>query len=508
MRLKKSLINSSIGMITFLISFLPIFIVRKIFSEVLGSDVLGLTSLYNNIIGYLSIVEMGIGSAIIYSLYKPFAEGDKRKISGYLKYYKKFYIKAGLIVLILGIMITPFIHIFIKDNLDVSLVRIGFVLFLINTFIGYIFTYKHCILNVAQEGYKVSIGITMSKILIAVVQIIIIKKYKSFYGYILVQILINLIFYIGINHYINKKFTWLNCIHGDIEKEEKRNLIKNIKALFYHKIGGIFVLSTDNIIVSSFISLSVVAMYNNYILITSAFTGLVGQAMNGITASIGNLLISEDKEHSYDIHKKLFFVSFWVISFIVISLFNTISQFIALWVGEGYILDMFTISIILFNLYFQMMRDQIDKFKEAGGQYYKDRYAPIFEGIINLITSIVLVKLIGLPGVFLGTLISNLVVVFWVKPKIVYKYIFNKPLKNYFKMYFGYLLISIIPLIISGILTKGIKNDISITSFVFNCIINILIINITYLIIFWKNKHFIYFKNIVINILKKRNVIN
>lgn len=508
MRLKRSLINSTIGMCTYLISFLPIFIVRKVFVDILGPEMLGLSSLYTNIIGYLSIIEMGIGSAIIYSLYKPFAENDRKKIKGYLKYYEKFYIRTGIIVLVVGLALTPFLHIFIKDNINLNLVRIGFILFLLNTVIGYMFTYKHCMLNVAQEGYKVSLGLTISKILVAVFQVIIIQKYKSFYGYILAQLIINLIFYLIINMYINNRFSWLKDIQGEIEKNEEKNLIRNIKALFLHKIGGIFVFSTDNIVISSFISLGIVAIYNNYILITSAFTGLIGQAMNGITASIGNLLASEDQEHSYEIHKKLFFASFWVVSFIVISLFNTISQFISLWVGEEYVLDIFTISIILFNLYFQMMRDQIDKFKEAGGEYYKDRYAPIFEGGINLIASIILVKIIGLPGVFLGTLISNISVVFWVKPKIVYKYIFDKPLINYFKMYFKYLLISLIPLILTIILTKDIKSNLTVVSFILNCIINILVINLLYLIIFWKNQNFIYFKNIILNMIKKKEILS
>lgn len=506
MRLKKSLINSITGILTYIISFLPLFLIRKVFIEELGSELLGLSSLYTNIIGYLSIVELGVGTAIIYSLYKPFAEGNKEKIKGYLMYYEKFYRKAGTIVLIIGLAITPFIHIFIKDNIDLSLVRIGFILFLINTFIGYMFTYKHCMLNVAQEGYKVSLGLTMSKIFIAIFQIIIIRKYKSFYGYIIIQILVNLIFYLVMNIYINKKFYWIKDIYGTIEEEEKNFLVKNIKALFCHKIGGIFVLGTDNIVVSSFISLKIVAVYNNYELITSACRALMGQVIGGITASIGNLLVEENKEKAYEIHKKLFFLSFWIASFIVIALWNTISHFIALWVGRNYVLDLFTIGLILFNLYFQMMRGQVEQFKNASGEYYKDRYAPICEGLINLISSIILVNLIGLPGVFLGTLISNLTVIFWTQPTIVYKYVFNKPLVNYFKMYFKYFFIGLIPLVITIILTNPLKETVTIDAFILNCLINIVVINVFYLIIFWRNENFIYFKNIVLNIVNRKKV--
>ncbi|ELC8443054.1 O-unit flippase [Clostridium perfringens] len=503
MRVRKSLINSIVAMISYIISFIPVFILRKVFVENLGGELLGLSSLYTNIIGYISVIEMGIGSAIIYSLYKPFAENNKEKIKGFLMYYNKFYKVIGFIVLLIGLFITPIIHFFINDNINLNLVRIGFILFLLNTFIGYMFTYKHCLLNVAQEGYKVSLGITISKILIAICQCYVVVKYKSFYGYIIVQIIINLIFYFLMNIYIDKEFYWLKEAKGNIDLEEKKSLIKNIKALFYHKIGSVFVFGTDNIIVSSFINLKVVAIYNNYIIITNAFSGILGHTLNGLTASIGNLLVENNDDYIYIIHKRIFFMNFWLASFIIISLFNTINHFIGLWIGYIYILDMVTVALILINSYFQMMRGSVEQFKNASGQYYQDRYAPICEGIINLIVSILLVNIIGLPGVLIGTLISNLGVIFWVKPKIVYKYVFDKPLINYFKMYFKYLSIAFIPLLLTMFLTSDLKQNITIEAFIINCLINIVVINLFYLIVFWKNENFVYFKNIALNLIKR-----
>lgn len=506
MRLKKSIINSSTNIVSYIISFIPSFIVRKVFIITLGGSLLGLSSLYSNIIGYLSIVEMGMGSAIIYSLYKPFAENNREKIKGYLNFYEKFYKYVGIIILIVGLIITPFIHELINENIDINLVRISFILFLINTFITYMFTYKHCILNVAQEGYKISLAIMIGKILISIFQIIVLVFYKNFYLYIIVQIVINLLNYITINSYIDKKFTWIKHISGYIEKSEKDGLIRNVKALFYHKIGTILVLGTDNIVISKFINLKTVGIYNSYMLIIGACSSLISSIMNGLTPSIGNLLVEKDKDYSYEIHKKLFFITFWIASFTIISLFNTISQFISLWIGTEFILDSFTLILILFNLYFQMMRAPIGQFKSASGEYYRDRYAPICEGLINFVSSMILVQIIGLPGVFLGTLISNISIIFWVQPKIVYKYVFNKPLVKYFKMYFKYLLLGIIPLLVTMILTNNIKKYTDIKFFVLNCLINVLVINSFYLIVFRKNEEFNYFKNIVCGKIKVRNI--
>lgn len=497
MRIKKAAINSFIGILTYLISFLPAMIVRKIFLVQLGEELLGLSSLYTNIISYLSIIEMGIGSAIIFSLYKPFAEDNRVKVKGYIDYYAKFYKIVGGIILLLGIALLPFLHIFINDNIDMTKAIIYFVLFLINTVISYLFSYKLCILNVAQEGYIVSVGTAISKILIAIFQVIILKLYSSFFLYITIQIVVNLIYYIVLNKYIDKKYTWLKDTKGKIEKDEKNNLIKNVKALFMHKIGYVVVFSTDNLVISSFINLSSVAKYNSYNMIISAIQGVINTAMAAITPSIGNLLVDNDKEKAISIHKKLFFMNFWVVSFITISLYNTISQFINVWLGRNQILDIFTVNIILINLYFQLMRSSVEQFKEGSGNYYQDRYAAFIEAFINLVCSIILVKEIGIAGVFIGTFISNICVIFWVKPMITYKYVFNKPVRNYFYMYFKYLLIAIIPLLITHFLTRDIKQSVLLSDFILNCIINIFVINGVYLIIFRKNKEFIYFKSLI-----------
>lgn len=505
MRTKKAAINGSVSILTYIISFLPSIIVRKIFLVQLGEELLGLSSLYTNIISYLSIVEMGIGSAIIFSLYKPFAQDDRVKIKGYLDYYKKFYRNIGIIILIVGLCITPFLRIFIKDNINMHEASLYFILFLINTVVSYLFSYKLCILTVAQEGYILSIGTAISKIIIAVFQVILLKIIPNFYIYILVQIFINLVYYLIINIYVNRKYGWLKRINGKIDNEERTGLIKNVRALFMHKIGYVVVFSTDNLVISSFISLVSVAKYNSYNMIIAALQGVISSATAALTPSIGNLLIENNNEKAIKVHKRLFFMNFWIVSFISISLFNTITQFIRIWLGENQQLDNFTVGIILINMYFQLMRSSIEQFKEGSGNYHQDRYVAFIEAFINLVFSIILVKKIGIAGVFLGTFISNISVVFWTKPRITYKYVFKTPLRNYFYMYFKYLLIAAIPLSITMILTNTIKESNSIFYFSINCLINIVVINIFYLIVFRKNEEFRYFKDLITkSILRKK----
>ena len=170
MRTKKAIINSSINIITFILIFIPNLLITRVFYNELGSEILGLNSLYTNIIGWLSIVELGVGTAIIFSLYKPYAENNQKQLRAYIRFYGKFYRVIGFIILGIGITITPLLKYLIGGNVDIKLANIGFILFLLNSVISYMFSHKICILTVSQQEYKNTIAMTISKIIIIIIQ--------------------------------------------------------------------------------------------------------------------------------------------------------------------------------------------------------------------------------------------------------------------------------------------------------------------------------------------------
>ena len=180
MRLKKSMINSISNILIYFISMVPLFIVRKVFLNQLGDELLSVNSLFSDIIGMMSIFELGIGTAIVFSLYKPFAVDDRIKIKGYLDYYQKFYRRVGLIILVVGLVLAPFISKFIKVDIKVPYLGFYFILYLVNTVISYFFTYKTCILQVAQQGYKLTLSTALSKLAISSFQIIVLIKYQNY----------------------------------------------------------------------------------------------------------------------------------------------------------------------------------------------------------------------------------------------------------------------------------------------------------------------------------------
>lgn len=504
MRTKKASQNFIINFVTVLLGLVPVFFVRQIFLETLGTELLGLSSLYISIMGLLVLAELGITTAIIYSLYKPFAEGNQITIRGYMAFYTRFYQLVGVGIFVAGLIIMPFLNIFVKGDIPLEEARLYYLLFLINAVISYFFSARLSILIVAQEGYKLAVGMTVSKLIVAFLQILLLSVYASFAFFLIIQLLVSCIYLLFMNAYVRKKYSWLYSGPKKMDLEDKKSLLKNVKALFLHKIGEVVVFSTDNLLISYYINLTVVGIFHSYNMIITAATTMIYSGMNGLTASIGNLLVDGKEDLVYKVHKRLFFFSFWLVSFTAIAFFNTIQQFVLLWLGETQYLDRLVISLILLNFYFSLMRASVEKFKEAGGLHHPDRFAPLFEAALNLITSLLLVKHLGLPGVFIGTLLSNLAVIFWVKPLVVYKYIFKVSVRQYFLMYFKYFSLAMIPLFLSYAATKELQEIVTIEAFLLNCFINIVIINSIYLLLFRNNAEFHYFKTLVWNKLKRR----
>jgi O-antigen/teichoic acid export membrane protein len=293
--------------------------------------------------------------------------------------------------------------------------------------------------------------------------------------------------------YIRRSYPWLASTEGKLENAEKRSLFKNVKALFLHKIGGTIVFGVDNLIISAFLSLSVVGVFNSYYMVIGAAQTLISSALSGVAAGVGNLLTENRPDRAYEVHRRLFFLSFWIVSCAAIVLWQTLGTFVRLWLGEGHTLDALTIGIVLANFYFMLMRGSVERFKEGAGIYHQDRYAPFVEAAINLGASLALVQTIGLPGVFLGTLISNLTVLFWLKPKLVYNIVFGKRLLDYLLQYGKYLLIAAVPLALTSLLAVPFEGKLGWGLFAAEAALCLFVVNGAYAIVFRNNDEFRYF---------------
>ena len=320
---------------------------------------------------------------------------------------------------------------------------------------------------------------------------------KNYYLYLIVKIIVRIIENLIITYIVNKEYSYLKEDAKKLYPTIEKDIIKKVKALFFHKIGGFVVLGTDNIIISKFLGLVSVGLYSNYYMIINAVQTLFSQALVALTPSVGNLLVKENKNKTFEVFKKIRFMNFWIATFTSVCILNMMQQFITIWIGEEYLLDDIVLIVLVFNLFQKLMRSTYQTFKEAAGIYYEDRFVPLLESLINIIVSIIGVKLIGLAGVFIGTIISGFVLWFYSYPKYVYKKLFDRSYKDYLKETLGYIIL----FIVISYLTYYINNIYLVNNiyfeFVKNILIAIIVPNILMLLVFIKNDNFKYYIQLI-----------
>ena len=411
------------------------FISRTVFIYVLGAKYLGVSGLFTNILGILSFSELGIGSAINYSLYKPIAENDSKKIIALMKLYKNAYRIIAGIVAVLGLVLFPFLEYLVNTDIPMSEIRVFYLIFLFNTVSSYFVTYKTSYVSALQKNYVVTNIDTLGQIAVYVAQLVCILIVPNYTIYLLVQALIGLLQKIIMTWYINKKYPILKE-KGDYKLDEptKQELVKNTKALLFHKLGGVCVHQTDNIVISVFIDTLTVGIMSNYIMLNATIEKFTGIIFNSFTASFGNLIVKESKEKQREIFELYEFIGFWVYGFVFIA-FVTLSQpFISLWLGEAMIIDNLTMILYFVCGYLTGQCTVTFNFKVAAGTFDEDKWVAIIQSVVNIIVSIVAVKMIGLPGVYIGTLAQRLIANI-VRPIIVYKYVLEQSSWPYFRRF-------------------------------------------------------------------------
>jgi len=324
---------------------------------------------------------------------------------------------------------------------------------------------------------------------------------------LIINIIMGVLENIIISSIVNKKYCYLKEKSVKrLDKKIKKDLFNKIKGMLFHKIGSFVVLGSDNILISKFFGLTTLGLYSNYYVIINSIQNIFFQIIQAPTASVGNLIATENKEKQFEIFKKIRFVNFWLSTCSSIALLLLIEPFISIWIGTKYLLPTSVLIVLVINYYFFSSRATFYAFKDAGGLYYEDRFVPIFETITNIIASIVFIKAFGLAGIFLGTIVSSFWLCFYSYPKYVYKKLFNRSCVLYFKETLGYILLFFIIFIISFNLSKLITMENVYLLFIKNFLFSIIIPNLILLMIFYKTDNFKYLIYLLKKIFKKRGV--
>lgn len=501
MRTKNSIINVLFGLGSQIIITALSFISRTVFINSLGIEYLGINGLLTNILAMLSLAEAGIGSSIIYSLYKPVAENDHQKVNILMKFYRNAYLVIAFIVLLLGLSLMPFLGFFIKDS-NVENVHIIYLIFLLNTVLPYLYVHKNSFLNVCQKGYIVTGIYTVSSIVTLCIRIGILHYTENYILYLVIESITIFLTSIFLATIVNKMYPYLKSkVVGSLDQETKQTITKNVKAIVLQNIGNYLVIGTDNIIISSFISVAAVGLYSNYNMLIEICRNLTNQIFNNIYHSVGNLVAEANIEKIFFIFRVYRFLTFWLYSTVCILLFITINPFISIWIGQEFLMSSSILFILLLIFYERGLRNAITTVKSTAGIFHEDRYVPLVQAAINLILSIWLVQQIGMIGVFIGTLVSTIAGPFWTTPFLVYKKVFQKPVSHYFLKYTFYMVIGIGTYFLTKFVCDFIPTD-NFLGLVIIGAICLIVPNIVYISIFYKTDEFKYLLGIVNNILR------
>lgn len=502
----KSRVASSVKNVTYslggqLLNMLFSFITRSVFIYFLNIEYLGLNGLFTNILSILSLAELGIGSAITFSLFKPLADNDQQFVKTIMDFYAKAYRIIGFTIALSGLALAPFLDFFIKNKPNIPNLTLIYLLYLTGSVISYFFTYKRTIIIASQNQYIDTVNVQFFNIIKNILQISILFFMHNFIFYLIIQIACTLASNITISIRADKMFPYLKS-YGKmpLEANERKLIFKNIGALSMHKIAGVVVFGISNLLISKYLGLEWVGIYSNYTLIIVSLNSFLSQIFSSIIPSIGNLNASESKEKSFEAFKVIDLLNFWLYSSTSIVLFFIINPFITIWIGHKYLLDNLSVSFMILNYFITGRRFSVLTFKTASGLFWNDRFKPIAETAINIVLSVFLLKQLGLVGVFIATLFSTLLTGFWVEPFVTFKHAFNIPVKRYFLKYFYYFLIMVIIVLLSSGLLYCLRTYFQ-NDFLIRCFISILIPNVFFLILFYKTDEFIYLKKVLMNVI-------
>lgn len=443
-RVKKSLLNARVNLIFYFLTLALSFFSRKIFLDCLGADFIGLTGTLGNLMSFLNLAESGVSAAIAVVLYAPLFEHNEHKIKEIVSVLGYLYHTIGKIILVGGIILACFFPLIFQDTeLGQPIIYLTFASFLGSALIGYFINYKQVLLSADQRNYVVAAYSQSANIVKILLQMCLAYYTGNYVLWVVVEFVFGIIYSIILNWKIKQVYPWLvtEIKKGKALCKEYPEVMRYTKQLFVHKIGEVVYTQVTPFLVYAFASLQTVAYYGNYTIVTTKFTSLLWNFLGGTGASVGNLIAEGDKTKIMKVYWELMSIRFIFTSVVVFAMYHLLAPFIALWLGEKYIMSHAVLVLVLIAFALGIIRGVTDEFLNGFG-LFKDIWAPFVEATILISVAIIGGTLWGLEGTLLGSIVSSVIIIYIWKPY----YLFNKGLKitvwTYWKEFFKYVVAS------------------------------------------------------------------
>lgn len=463
---KKGLLNIGTSISSRILLLLVALYIRRLLIICVGNEANGINSLYGSILGLLSVAELGVGAAIVFSMYKPIVDGDKRKVAALYCLYRKLYRIIGTVIFAAGLSVMPFLPRLISDydTLDIN-VYTTFLLTLVGAVISYLYSAKTSLIEAHKDNYITTGIATLSRLIRYALQIAALLIFKSFEIFLICQIIETLIVWGITDRVVKKLHPEIISMREKLDADTTSEVTRNIGAMFMHKVGAILVGAVDGMVISAFIGVAVLGRYSNYAAISGAVTSIISLFFTPLTSVLGHLCASEDAneikknfEHFYSLNFMLgvtFFLGFYAV----------IDSIVSILFGGGLLMPGEVSFVIALNSFIGYMRYSQLTFRDASGTFYYDRWKPAAEGLLNLVLSVALVKLLppdyAVTGVIAATIITNLVICDIVEPHILFKYVFKQPAKAFYIKNYSYILIFAAALYATGKLRLSLGSNVA-----------------------------------------------
>lgn len=426
------------------------FLMRTAMIYYMGVEYLGLSSLFTSILQVLNLAELGVGSAMVFSMYKPIAENDSTTICALMRLYRTYYRVIGCVIAIVGIIMTPFIPKLIKSDLPAELdVYILYLLNLTATVLSYwLFAYKNCLLQAFQRIDVTSKVLLVTNSLQYFLQILTIVLIGNYYIYSVIALLTQAVTNIVTAAVTNKMYPEYHP-NGKLPREAVQNINQRIKDLFTSKLGTVILGSVDTIVISSFLGLTVLAVYQNYYYIMNSVIGIITVIFNSVLAGMGNSFTTETTEKNYDDFEKFTFIICFILCVCSSCFIGLYQPFMEIWVGPNLMLPFS--CVILFVIYFYVCELAMvwATVKDATGLWHQDRFRPLIGAMTNLVLNIALVNHIGLYGILLSTIISYVFISMPWLIRNIFSFLFKMELKKYMFKVFRYVAVTLLSCLLS-----------------------------------------------------------
>lgn len=488
--------------------FLSIFLTfvgRAIFVRILAVEYLGINGLFADVLIMLSLADLGFGTAMAYSFYKPLAEKDKVKVTALITFYKKIYFFIAVMVAVVGIVFTPFLHLIVNVDTPIKYLEIYYLVMLANTVFSYLFVYKASLIIADQKGYyiaKYEIWINAGKL---IVQTIILLITHSYLFYILVTIIATIANNLLISKTANKLYPYIKEKYT-LSIDEKKEIFTNMKSVFLYKFSSVLITGTNNILISIMIGTATVGFLVNYNTITLNISSIIFIIFSSLTPSIGNLVVNEGTEKRYEIFKSMELVSFWLGGVCVVCTYFLVQDFIAIWVGTDYVLSKLEVMFILLNFYLGIVLQPLWAFREATGLYVKTKYIMLITALLNIFLCFILGSYFGLVGILAANFLAKISTYFWYEPIVLYREFFNRKATQYFRGHAINLVLTIgIIFAVNWLLPNFIENNLF--TWLLEAIICLLIVNVVYLGRYVRTNEFKHIYYRIKSMLSKKRVI-